>query len=67
VIFILPTTPAGVPGNKDFDTKFVNYAPIITGAVILGVTIWWFASAKNWFKGPKHTIAELDQEVDLAT
>jgi hypothetical protein len=21
--------------------------------VLGGTTIWWFASAKNWFKGPK--------------
>jgi amino acid transporter len=66
VVFILPTTPAGVPGNKDFDAKFVNYAPLVTGAVIIGVTVWWVVSARKWFTGPKHTIAELDREVDLA-
>ena len=26
------------------------------GAVLLAITIWWFSSAKNWFKGPKTTI-----------
>jgi hypothetical protein len=34
----------------------VNYTPIVVGAVLLAITIWWFASAKNWFKGPKTTI-----------
>jgi hypothetical protein len=24
--------------------------------VLLAITVWWEASAKTWFKGPKHTI-----------
>jgi amino acid transporter len=66
VVFVLPTNPAGVPWRDEFDLKFVNYAPIVTGVVILGVAIWWHVSAKHWFKGPKHTVSELDEEVDLA-
>jgi len=56
IYFILPLYPSGWPGNKDFAWKFVNYAPLLTGGVILLVTIWWFASARKWFTGPKHTI-----------
>ncbi|MBC7630235.1 amino acid permease [Aeromicrobium sp.] len=56
IYFILPFTPAAVPGNADFSWKFVNYAPILTGGTLLVLTIWWFASARNWFTGPKHTI-----------
>ena len=63
VIFILPTTPAGVPWNDEFDWNFVNYAPLVTGGVMLAVTLWWMVSAKNTFTGPKHTIAELDREL----
>jgi hypothetical protein len=63
VIFILPTTPAGVPWNDAFDWKFVNYAPLVTGGVILAVGIWWLVSAKNTFTGPRHTIAEVDAEL----
>jgi amino acid transporter len=66
IIFILPTVPGGVPGNKDFNWSSVNYAPIVTGGLFLAVGLWWLLSARNWFKGPKHTISELDQEVDLA-
>jgi amino acid transporter len=66
VIFILPTTPAGVPWNDEFDWKFVNYAPIVTGGVILAVGIWWLVSAKNTFTGPRHTISELDAELGEA-
>jgi amino acid transporter len=66
IIFILPTVPAGVPGNKDFNWSSVNYAPLVTGGVFLAVAIWWLAGARNWFKGPRHTVSELDREVDLA-
>jgi hypothetical protein len=28
---------------------------VTVGALVV-LTIWWETSAKNWFKGPKHTI-----------
>ena len=58
VYFILPFTPAAAPWNDDFAWKFVNYAPILTGGTLILLTIWWHASAKKWFTGPKHTIDE---------
>ncbi len=66
--FIMPFTPAGAPGfmrdllgapgtdEVPFSWKFVNYTPIVTGAVLLAITVWWALSAKHWFTGPKHTI-----------
>ena len=63
IVFILPTVPAGVPWNKGFDWKLVNYAPLVTGGAILAVTIWWLVSARHTFTGPRHTIAELDAEL----
>ena len=65
VIFILPITPAGVPFNKDFAWSSVNYAPLVTGAVILGVGIWWLVSARRTFTGPKATVSQLDAEIDV--
>ncbi len=56
VYFILPFTPAAIPGNKDFSWKFVNYAPVLTLGTLLVLGIWWHLSAKRWFTGPKHTI-----------
>ena len=56
VYFILPTVPQGWPGNDEFTWTAVNYAPLVTGGVLLGITIWWTTSAKHWFTGPKHTI-----------
>jgi amino acid transporter len=58
VYLMLPFVPAGVPFSDDFSWKFVNYAPIVTLGALLLLTIWWKASAKNWFAGPKHTIDE---------
>ncbi len=66
VIFILPTTPAGVPWRDEFTWSAVNYAPLVTGGVILAVGIWWLVSAKNTFTGPKQTVADLDRELGEA-
>jgi amino acid transporter len=56
IYFILPFTPAGVPGNEDFTWSSVNYAPLLTFGVLIVLAIWWNVSAKKWFKGPKQTI-----------
>jgi amino acid transporter len=56
VVALLPTLEQGVPWAPDFTWSAVNYTPIVVGAVLLVITIWWFTSAKNWFKGPKTTI-----------
>ena len=29
-----------------------NYTPVIVVGVLVLVTVWWFASARFWFKGP---------------
>ncbi|MFI7214623.1 amino acid permease [Micromonospora maritima] len=56
VYFVLPIVPAGVPGNPDFSWTAVNYAPLAIGGVLLGVAIWWYASARTWFTGPRRTV-----------
>ena len=56
IIFCLPFTPAGVPGNSAFTWSSVNYAPIVTVAVMVGVTLWFLISARHTFKGPIRTI-----------
>jgi amino acid transporter len=56
IIFSLPFTPAAVPWNDEFDWSAVNYAPLMVGAVILAVGIWWVAGAKNKYTGPVQNI-----------
>jgi amino acid transporter len=58
IYLMLPSTPAANPFRSEFEWKFVNYAPIVTIGALILLTIWWQVSAKNWFKGPKHTIDE---------
>jgi amino acid transporter len=52
IYFIIPTAPTGTPGNKAFSWTAVNYAPILTGGILILLWIWWHMSVKNWFKGP---------------
>ena len=44
----------------------VAASPLVTGGLLLAVGLWWQLSAKKWFTGPKHTVAELDEAADLA-
>jgi amino acid transporter len=64
VIFSLPFTPAAVPWNDEFTWSAVNYSPIMVGAVILAVGIWWLVSAKNTYKGPVRTL-EFDEGLGI--
>ncbi|KKK04599.1 amino acid permease [Micromonospora sp. HK10] len=56
IYFVLPIVPGGVPGNADFTWTAVNYAPLAVGGVLLGVAVWWYASARKWFVGPRRTV-----------
>ena len=52
IVFMLPTAPAGIPGNANFTWNAVNYAPLTIGGAFILFGGWWVLSAKNWFKGP---------------
>jgi amino acid transporter len=60
IYFCMPTSTGGIPGNDAYNVWFINYAPIILGAITIAITIWWFASAKKSFTGPVRTI-EFDE------
>jgi amino acid transporter len=72
ILFILPTTPAGLPGTQagedpaeNFSWNAVNYAPLVTGGLMLAVGLWWVLGARKTFTGPRHTITEIDKEIAL--
>lgn len=47
ILFMLPpTSPISLQTN-------FNYAPVAVAVVLLFAGGWWFASAHNWFKGPR--------------
>ena len=58
IIFCLPFSPLGVPGNTGFSWTSVNYAPLVVAGVMVAVTIWYFGWANKTFKGPIRTIDE---------
>jgi amino acid transporter len=63
ILFSLPVVPAGVPWDSSFDTSSVNYAPVAIFGLIVVVAIAWFARARHTFKGPRHTIDEVESEL----
>ncbi|MGO4598071.1 amino acid permease [Terrabacter sp. 2RAF25] len=53
---MMPFVPGAVPFNDAFAWKFVNYAPLVTIGALVALTIWWQASARHWFAGPKQNV-----------
>jgi amino acid transporter len=56
IVFSLPPTPTGVFFKDGFEWTAVNYTPLMLGALLIAVTVWWFVSARHTFKGPVRTI-----------
>ncbi|GAA1037620.1 amino acid permease [Virgisporangium ochraceum] len=62
IYFILPFSPAGIPGNADFDWKAVNYAPIALLIVVVFVAALWFANGRKHFTGMRRNVDEPAQQ-----
>lgn len=56
IYFIMPFEPAAIPWKENFTWLAVNYAPILVGATLLFLWVWWHLSVKKWFTGPIKTI-----------
>ena len=52
IVFLLPFSSVGVPGNEGFTWDFVNYTPLTVGGALLLFGGWYVLSAHKWFKGP---------------
>lgn len=37
----------------------MNWTAVVYGGPMVLVTIWWFVSARKWFKGPKVNIEHM--------
>jgi amino acid transporter len=53
IVLMLPQFSAGVPWGDEFSWSSFNYAPIAVLVVVGGAGLWYAASARKWFKGPK--------------
>ena len=47
-----------------------NYTPVVFLVVLGGAALWYFVSAKNWFKGPKvqgtpEELAAIERELEV--
>ncbi|KAF2204166.1 amino acid transporter [Delitschia confertaspora ATCC 74209] len=45
--------------GKDLTSDLMNWTCLVYGAPMLGAIIWWFVSARKWFKGPKVNIEHM--------
>jgi hypothetical protein len=64
VLFMLPTL-SPVTGSN------FNYTPIAVLVVLGFAGIWWLASARKWFTGPRvqgtaEELAEAERDIELA-
>ncbi len=60
---ILPTSNLGAPWNTGFAWKYVNYTILVVPAAMIFLWIYWHASVKHWFTGPKQTVDIPDEEL----
>ncbi|EWC58107.1 BAT1-like protein [Actinokineospora spheciospongiae] len=65
-IFVLFMLPQAAPITLDS----FNYTPVAFLVVLGGAALWWFASARKWFTGPKvqgtaEELAEVERDLDL--
>jgi amino acid permease (GABA permease) len=51
ILFVLPTA-------SPITAVTFNYTIVAVLIVVGAATIWWFASAKNWFTGPRQNLIE---------
>ncbi len=56
---------SGCPLDSGFAWKYVNYTILVVPAAMIFLWIYWHASVKHWFTGPKHTIDAPDDEVPI--
>jgi amino acid permease (GABA permease) len=51
ILFVLPTA-------SPITATTFNYTIVAVAIVVGAATIWWFASAKNWFTGPRQNVID---------
>jgi amino acid transporter len=63
IMAFMPTSNLGVPWTNGFAMKYVNYTIIVVPVAMIALWIYWHASVKKWFTGPRQTIDMSDEEL----
>jgi amino acid transporter len=66
VVAFMPTSNLGAPWYHGFGWRYVNYTILVVPGAMLALWVYWHASVKNWFTGPKHTIELVGEDVPTA-
>jgi amino acid transporter len=66
IIALFPTLRSGAPWDPSFEWKSVNYTPILVGATLLALWVYWHLSVKKWFTGPVRQIDTFEPEPEAA-
>jgi hypothetical protein len=45
--------------GADLTVDVMNWTAVVYGGPMVLVIIWWFVSARKWFKGPKVNVAHM--------
>lgn len=45
--------------GADLTADVMNWTAVVYGGPMILVIIWWFVSARKWFKGPKVNVAHM--------
>ncbi|KAF2498824.1 amino acid transporter [Lophium mytilinum] len=45
--------------GADLTPDLMNWTCLVYGAPMLGAMVWWFVSARKWFKGPKVNVEHM--------
>ncbi len=62
VMAFMPTSNLGVPWQSGFALKYVNYTILVVPVAMIALWIYWHASVKKWFTGPKSNLDEASGE-----
>jgi amino acid transporter len=58
----MPTSNLGAPWFNGFGWRYVNYTIIVVPGAMLLLWIYWHASVKKWFTGPKQLVELVGQD-----
>jgi amino acid transporter len=56
IVAFMPTSSLGAPWYNGFGWRYVNYTILVVPGAMLLLWIYWHASVKHWFTGPKQNV-----------